>query len=87
MCSAEGTCEACMMCALSGPCKSGADTCSASSECTTFRTCVPESDDPAAIASCKNDYPSGASDYCDYVACAVYQQCGTVCEPSQVCPR
>jgi hypothetical protein len=87
MCAAEGDCELCLMCALSGSCKSSVDACADSSECMAFRSCLPESDDAAAIAGCKNDHPSGASDFCDYVECSVYEQCGTVCEPSQVCPR
>jgi hypothetical protein len=49
-------------------------------------TCVPETDDAAIIASCRANHPDGSREYCAYVDCSVYEQCGAVCEPSQVCP-
>ncbi len=85
-CASDNGCEACVTCALSGPCKSGADACSNSGDCTALSACITEIDDPAVIADCKADHPTGASEYCAYVECAVYQQCGGVCEPAQVCP-
>jgi hypothetical protein len=86
-CGSKATCELCLACAQSSACKSKGDACTTSADCNAFRTCIGEKDDPATVATCRSQQPTGAIEYCDYTACVVYEQCGALCEPSVACPR
>ncbi len=84
---AQSSCEACLVCAATGACADLSTACADSEHCSQFARCIGEGDDDAVIAQCRADHAGGAEEYCADTRCTVYQECGDVCEPSQVCPQ
>lgn len=84
---AATSCEACLVCAATGACSELSTACADSARCSDFSRCIGEGDDDGLIAQCREDHPEGAEEYCADTRCTVYQECGEVCEPSQVCPE
>ena len=86
----SGTCEECIGCAETSPmCAPARAACMDDGDCTAFIVCAGESDDPMVVSMCRTMHPTGATLYCDYFACALYDVCDAPCsggEPSVVCP-
>ena len=86
--SCTASCEACLACdATVTACRPSQDACAAEPDCAAFRACAGETDDPAAIDTCRTDHPAGASAFCAYWGCLTYEQCDAMCEDAVICPR
>jgi len=85
-CAEQSTCELCLTCAASGPCDALSVACQQDADCRAFYQCIGEGDDPDVIAQCRSEHGGGAERFCADTECTVYEQCGSLCEPSQVCP-
>ena len=83
----ETACEPCLVCAATDPCAEILGACRDDAECTAFQACLPETDDEARFAQCREDHPDGAEMYCAGTRCTVYDECDALCEDSRVCPQ
>lgn len=85
ICSAEATCELCLVCAAAGPCAELSIACQDDPDCRAFYQCIGEADDPVVIEQCRTDHAGGATRFCADTECTVYGECDALCEPSAVC--
>ena len=74
----EGTCDACIDCAIDDPCNPQAVACATNSDCLDLGDCYAGCDDAACDHECETLYPGGIADYDAFAGCAL-DVCGGSC--------
>lgn len=82
-------CDACILCAAQGPCKTSDDACAASPDCTDFQTCDigctnGGGDAESCFTTCSATYPTGANLFRDNATC-LCAQCPDNCNGAPAC--
>lgn len=66
-----GTCDACLDCAIVGPCNVEAVACAENPDCLDLGDCYTSCNDASCYDVCDAIYPGGVADYAEYVGCAL----------------
>ena len=74
----EGTCDACIDCAIDDPCNPEAVACATNSDCLDLGDCYASCEDAACDDVCETLYPSGVADFGALTSCA-FEACGGSC--------